>query len=74
MGRGIGNTAPLPPVMWYWINNWKTLSRFAIDCKDREDREEMADDPELLLSVRDFEVNSRDDVARLMGLIMRKKT
>lgn len=47
MGHGIGNTGPLHPVMWQWINNWKTLSGFALDCKDREDMEEMADDPEL---------------------------
>ena len=70
---GAGSTLPLPPVMCYWTNNWKVLSGFALNCKQRDETLEMAGDPELLLKVRKFEVNNRDDIAKLTGLIMCKQ-
>jgi hypothetical protein len=65
-------TSVLPLLMWSWTNNWNTLSAFALNCKSREDIGVLTDDPVVVNTVTALGVNSRDDVVRVLGLIMRK--
>ncbi|KAL6905554.1 hypothetical protein ACP4OV_003155 [Aristida adscensionis] len=48
-------TSPLPLLMWSWITNWSTLSRFALDCYKREKRGDLNDNHNLLESIADLQ-------------------
>lgn len=68
-----GRTGTLDSLAWDWVNNWSTISSFALVSKRLEDNHVFVDAAEDLEKVFAFGINSRDDVADLLGLILRKR-
>ncbi|KAK8449996.1 hypothetical protein SEVIR_7G297100v4 [Setaria viridis] len=67
-----GQSVTLPRKMWPWLQKWSTASTFALNCKEREGRGNMQDDPRLLRSVEGLEIKSREDVPGFLGLILHR--
>ncbi|PNT65378.1 hypothetical protein BRADI_4g41501v3 [Brachypodium distachyon] len=64
-------SVPVPPNLWELAKNWSTLSRFSLHCKEMEE-DGTGLDPKMIAEVSIYEVNSREDVLRVLRLILRQ--
>lgn len=69
---GKDQSMPLDVGVWVWINNWSTLSKFALHCKGVElDVNGAVLDPNMVARVAIYLVANGDDIANLLRLVLR---